>query len=159
MSISLQVIGALGGATKQAVSHARNPKRWLQTRIRRRLVPVGDERAFYGAEIRKHTRVELASFIKEAQERVCGLPTPQSGTIRGGRPVKRNPEALAAFLGVSWQEGDGLWQVFVKFAAECLKGLYRDVLPLIERERHIWGDDLTKLLDAHWLPRFRERAT
>lgn len=158
MPISLQVIGALGGASKQAVSHGRDPKRWLQAAIRRNLVgKTALDQAFYTEEIRRQSRLRTTEMLEAARQRLSALPVPLSGTGKAGAPVRRNPEALAALLGVSSPSGgESLLQVFARFVALCLRTLYRDVLPRVAT-KSLWGSDLLLLLDSYWLPRHRLR--
>lgn len=146
MRVSLAVIGACGGATRQAVSQRGDRLGWLQSRFRRSVIPGPGRRGYrksYGTL--KGLKGRVVTFLGRARRGLQALP----GSLSGGRPVARDPGALAELLGVSG--GGTLFEVLVRWAKREM-GILRRVL---------WGHSgwtragLAQYLDDAWWPRRR----
>lgn len=145
--MSLEVVGALGGASRQAVSKSGSPARWVMARLRRALLPCGrgpggPERAYQVA------RAAAGEHLAAAAARVRALPEPR----RGGRPAARDPGALAAMLGVA--AGGDLLAVYGRWVAAQLARL-RGKLELC---RGLRGWRRTRRWLDGWLPRWVRRT-
>ena len=144
--VSLEVVGALGGASRQAVSKAGNPLRWLQARLRRSLFPKtpgpgGSERAYRVA------RAAMLPVVTAAAKRLAAL----RGAAQKGRPQQRSSRGLALLLRVP--PGGELLEVFARWVRQQVQRI-RDEAPA----RAIRGWRLTRSwLDQDWLPRWARR--
>ena len=104
LPVSLQVLGAVGGATKQAVSKSKDPIRWLRSRARRALEGGSS-----------------ALFLQNALSGVKALPSSRRREgQRGGRHLKRSLSGLALALGV---KGETLAGVLRAFLDQCRSAL------------------------------------
>ena len=144
--MSLDVWGALGGASRQAVSKAGDPLRWLQARLRRSLIqrsPGGCRSAAAAAA------TAAAGVVAAARRRLAALGAPKSC----GRPLARSPQALACLLGLRRRGGEDLGQVFARWVRRQLRDLRR-----VARGAGVRGWRLTRRwLDSEWLPRWVRR--
>jgi len=154
--VTLELIGHLGGCTKQAVSLAKNPLRWLQSRVRRALSPsLGYEDNFFPQETLKQTALSGSQkLLKDAKDYLESLPlnsVKPVNKVGPGRPkTLLTPNALAAFLNV--KSGETLYEVFRNFIRAC----YKDLLRLLDKEASqqpgLFRQALDALLDLAWLP-------
>lgn len=141
MTISQQIISLLGGACQQTVSRSMDPVGWLKTRIRQVMFPHGQEGPVPRSLFEQAKR-EANQFAIRAKKRLEALPEAKTG----GRPAKRNPEALAELLEVDFTEGDTLVSVFIKF----VKNMLAQVNPLLNGIGSFVR--LWKILDEQWAP-------
>lgn len=152
MNISLAVVGALGGGcSRQAVSAWGDPLGWLKSRVRRAVAPgpgrslVWGQRSQRSQLSRERVSTRVLVFLSSVQEALGALPESRTG----GRPVKRNPDALAQWLGVSYQSGDTLFVVFNRWLETCLKGLNE----ALRGQRNERWDTTSRKLDKLWFAR------
>jgi len=150
--INLFVIGLLGGATKQAVSQAKNPLRWLKSRIRRELSPSP------GFGPGNYSREELIGYATEkfrghkltptATQRLDHFAAPLTPDLhRRGRPrTLVTPTSLAAFLEIEPQKT--LTDTFEAFRQQQLETLIK----LLGNAESFTRQELDQLLDVSWLP-------
>ena len=156
-AVSMEVIGCLGGASRQAVSKSGNPFTWLQARVRRVLVPSD---SFHWS----HRRGGIPARARSNREEVLEVARRSLERRReSGRPRKDSPVALAEFLGVPHRSDEGLLEVFCRFVDKALSSLvsfykkrpgrhYRDANGRWRRMQLHWWK-LRKYLDE-WLPRW-----
>ena len=151
--VTLTVVGLMGGATKQAVSQARNPHRWLCSRVRRELSlsPGEGPGSYLRKAITHFAALQAKKYFHAVELRLEQIPPPLApDPHRRGRPrVNVTPTALAAFLKV--KPGKTLAKTFEAFLMQCLSKLISLLTP-----ENFTRQGLDQLLDACWLP-FRPR--
>jgi hypothetical protein len=151
--ITVDLIGWLGGASKQAVSQSRNPSRWLKSRVRRALSPeFEDEGAFEvvvytGRYLKSYAERGAEKLILEAQRK---LQTNANHIARKrGRPrTQLEVGSLGELLGMIPSPNSTLHNVFQLFVQQSLDQ-YLVLLPGPDHE--ISWQELHENLDA-WLP-------
>jgi len=116
-SVTIELIGRLGGCTKQAVSFSKlTPLQWLTYRTRLRLALSGSD-----------------ELLKAAKICLENLPQSSVKSIKTGRPGRPKfiitPKALAHFLMVDSEPNNSLFDVFTTFV-NSLSPL--DPLPLLD---------------------------
>jgi hypothetical protein len=151
--VTLAVVGLLGGATKQAVSQAQNPYRWLCSRLRQELSlsPGSGPGSYQRKAVTHFAALQAKKYFQAIELRLKQLPAPLApDPHRRGRPrVNLTPAALAAFLKI--KPGKTLGKTFEAFLMQCLSKLIALLIP-----DSFTRQELDQLLDTCWLP-FRPR--
>lgn len=159
--VTIELIGCLGGCSKQAASASGNPFRWLKSRVRRALSPspgYGDK--FYSRNCLEQaaesgSRELLKAAVDRLQKRLgdyVNLVPVDEKLPRRGRPRTRlTSQALAAFLNT--KPGSNLLATFNNFIKDCVKQL-RDILnsKLPESSSGLFRQALDAILDHYFLP-------
>lgn len=153
MKLTQTVIAALGCGFQQAVSRSMNPKRWLDTRIRHRLVgnihleddvPIPKD-----IDVVAKAKEEAKLFLREVGERLSKIPAPRPKGATGHPSCPNDPKDLAELLDVEYHEGDSLQRVFAWYVVKQIERL-KGVIGRAQSCK-FW-EDLSKLLDNEWLP-------
>jgi hypothetical protein len=155
--VSLDVVGALGLATKQAVSKSGDPKKWLESRLRRQLP---SHPSYHRVRLVRALPGIGGSFLEQARQRLEQLPKSREGSK--GRPQKRAPEELAAFLGVLPRRNMGLYEVFRVWVRREIRAAQKALRKYNKLQKKEVALSLPfyrvqQLLDKFWLPRWVRR--
>lgn len=139
--VSYEAVGALCGASRQAVWKSGDCLRWVQARCRRFLVPGRPGSLAAASAV---ARAAAGEMVAAARRRVAAL-RPWSGR---GRRVAREPAALADLLGVRALQGDDLVDVFERWLLARVADLARAA-----------GEPrgVRRWLDGSWMPRWVRR--
>jgi hypothetical protein len=161
------LVAILGGATKQAVQLQKDPKKWLDSRIRIAMTPVAIDSRFqyvFRNNIEYVRKTNVNRHYKDFCNKVRQLGVDeytgkQKVNRRYGKRIRWNIEELSYFLDVKYTEKDTLFSLFAKYLkkmADNMDDKLSDVMP----NKPVSFQMFDMIMEEYWISKYpcRKRA-